>query len=202
MTEQTTPPASLDRYVRQVRYRPLGEAGQRRLGDSRVMVCGCGALGSILANILVRAGVGSVRIVDRDVVETVNLQRQTLFSEEDAARASPKAVAAAERLRTFNSHVEIEPIVANVDRTNVEEFCEGVDAVVDGTDNFETRFLINDAAVKLGLPWVYGGCLGAEGQTMTILPRQTACLRCLIGDCPPPGSMPTCEMVGILGSVG
>ena len=201
MANKTPPPTNLDRYIRQIRYRPLGEAGQRRLGASRALVCGCGALGNILANTLVRAGVGSVRIVDRDFVETNNLQRQMLFTEQDVAAGLPKAIAAARELRKFNSQVEIEPIVADVDHTNVEELCDGVDVIVDGTDNFETRFLVNDAAVKHGLPWVYGGCLGAEGQTMTILPGETACLRCLMQECPAPGTTPTCDTAGILAPI-
>jgi len=189
----------VDRYVRQMRFPPLAEEGQRRLGQSSALLCGCGALGSAIANCLVRAGVGSLRIVDRDFVELSNLQRQTLFDEADAEAGLPKAVAAAEKLRRINSTVAVEPIVADIDAANIERFCEGVDVVLDGTDNFETRFLINDAAVKLGLPWVYGGCVGAEGQTMTILPGETACLRCLMPDCPAPGSTPTCESAGILG---
>jgi molybdopterin-synthase adenylyltransferase len=193
--------ANLDRYVRQMRYRPLGEAGQRKLAASRALVCGCGALGSVLANTLVRAGVGAVRIIDRDFLELNNLPRQMLFDEADVAAGLPKAVAAAEKLRQINSHVEIEPIVADLDHTNIEQFCDGVDVIVDGTDNFETRFLINDVAVKRGLPWVYGGCLGAEGQTMTIVPGVTPCLRCLIQECPPPGSTPTCDTAGILGPI-
>jgi adenylyltransferase/sulfurtransferase len=142
-----------------------------------------------------------VRIVDRDFVETSNLQRQTLFDEADVAQQLPKAVAAADKLRRINSEVDVEPIVADVDPANIESFCQGMDVAVDGTDNFETRFLLNDAAVKLGMPWVYGGCLGAEGQTMTILPGDSACLRCLMVQCPPPGSMPTCDTAGILGPV-
>ena len=196
-----TNPTNLDRYIRQMRYPPLGEQGQRRLAESRVLVCGCGALGSVLANTLVRAGVGSVRIVDRDFVETSNLQRQVLFDEHDVAAGLPNAAAAAEKLRRINSEVEIEPIVADVDYTNVEGLCQRVDAIVDGTDNFQTRFLLNDVAVKHGLPWVYGGCIGAEGQTMTILPGDTPCLRCLMQECPPPGSTPTCDTAGILGPV-
>lgn len=192
-------PRDLSRYVRQIRYAPLGEVGQRRLTASRVLVCGCGALGSVLAGTLVRAGVGKVRIVDRDFLELNNLQRQILFDEDDVARQLPKAVAAAEKLRRINSQVEIEPVVADVGPDNIESLADGVDAIVDGTDNFETRFLVNDAAVKLGIPWVYGGCLGAEGQTMTILPGETPCLRCLIQECPPPGSTPTCDTAGILG---
>ena len=193
------PSTDLDRYIRQVRFAPLGEAGQRRLMQSRALVCGCGALGSVLANTLVRAGVGAVRIVDRDFVELSNLPRQVLFDEEDAAAGLPKAIAAAQKLARINSAVAIEPVVADLDHANIERLCEGVDAIVDGTDNFETRFLINDAAVKLGIPWVYGGCLGADGQTMTILPGVTPCLRCLLQECPPPGSTPTCDVAGVLG---
>jgi adenylyltransferase/sulfurtransferase len=194
-------PRSLDRYVRQVRYAPLGEEGQRRLSESQALVCGCGALGNMLASLLVRAGVGRVRIVDRDFVETNNLQRQLLFDETDVAAQLPKVIAAAEKLRKANSQVAIEPIVADINHTNIEQFCDGVDVIVDGTDNFETRFLINDAAVMRRIPWVYGGCLGAEGQAMTILPGETACLRCLMQDCPAPGSMPTCDTAGILGPI-
>ena len=181
-------PADLARYARQVRFPPLGEEGQRRLSQGRALLCGCGALGSTIANLLVRAGVGTLRIVDRDFVELSNLQRQSLFDEANARAGLPKAIAAAEKLRTINSSVAVEPIVADVEPANVEQFCEGIDLILDGTDNFETRFLLNDAAVKLGLPWVYGGCVGAEGQTMTILPGETACLRCLMPECPAPGS--------------
>ena len=193
--------SDLARYARQVRFFPVGEDGQRRLAQSRALLCGCGALGSAIADMLVRAGVGMVRIVDRDFVELSNLQRQTLFDEADAEACLPKAVAAAEKLRRINSGVAVEPIVADVDATNIERFCGGMDLILDGTDNFETRFLINDAAVKLGLPWVYGGCVGAEGQTMTILPGETACLRCLMPECPAPGSTPTCDTAGILGPI-
>jgi len=193
--------SGLDRYVRQMRYPPFGEEGQRRLGESRALVVGCGALGTVLANTLVRSGVGAVRIVDRDFVEISNLQRQVLFNEDDVAAQLPKAVAAAEKLRRINSEVEIEPVVADVDHTNIEQFCDGVDAIVDGTDNFEIRFLINDLSVKRKVPWVYGGCLGAEGQTMTILPGEGPCLRCLMQECPPPGTTPTCDTAGILAPI-
>ena len=162
------------------------------------MVCGCGALGCIVADTLVRAGVGHVRIVDPDIVEAHNLQRQMLFDEEDAAERRYKVDAAAARLRRANSTVEIEPLVARVDESNIEELCRDVDVIVDAVDNFQTRYVINDFAVARGLPWVYGGCVGAEGQTMTIIPGKTACLRCLMPECPPPGSTPTCETNGIL----
>jgi adenylyltransferase/sulfurtransferase len=192
---------SLERYARQIRYAHWGEEGQRALAASAALVCGCGALGSMAANTLVRAGVGRVRIVDRDFVETSNLQRQVLFDEDDVARQLPKAVAAAEKLRRINSQVHVEAVVADVDHGNLEDLCRDVQAIVDGTDNFEIRFLINDVAVKQGIPWIYGGCLGAEGQTMTILPGETACLRCLMADCPPPGTLPTCDTAGILGPI-
>jgi molybdopterin-synthase adenylyltransferase len=184
-----------------MRYAPLGEAGQKKLAASRVLLCGCGALGSVIANTLVRSGVGHLRIVDRDFLELNNLQRQVLYDEEDVRAELPKAIAAAEKLRRINSEVEIEPIVADVDATNIEKLSDGVDMLLDGTDNFETRFLVNDLAVKRGLPWVYGGVIGSEGQTMTILPGETACLRCLLGEPPPAGSMPTCDSAGILAPI-
>ncbi|MGE0755418.1 MAG: ThiF family adenylyltransferase [Pirellulaceae bacterium] len=197
----TEPQMSLDRYARQMRFAPIGEAGQRRLLASRALVCGCGALGSVLANLLVRAGVGHVRIVDRDFVELTNLQRQVLYDEDDVAAELPKAVAAEQRLRRINSGIEIEGIVADVDSRNIAALLDGVDVIVDGTDNFETRFLLNDASLRFGVPWVYGGCIGAEGQSMTILPGETPCLRCLMAEVPPPGSTPTCDTAGILGPI-
>lgn len=184
-----------------MRYAPFGEIGQRKLCESRMLICGCGALGSVLANTLARAGVGHLRIVDRDFLELNNLQRQVLFDEDDLAAALPKAIAATNKLRRINSEIEIEPVVADIDYTNIERLCEKVDVILDGTDNFETRFLINDASQKLEIPWVYGGCLGAEGQTMAIIPGETGCLRCLIRDAPPPGTTPTCDTAGILSSI-
>jgi adenylyltransferase/sulfurtransferase len=189
------------RYAPQIRFTPLGEEGQRRLMEGRALLCGCGALGSAIADTLVRAGLGMLRIVDRDFVELTNLQRQSLFDEADARAGVPKAIAAAEKLRRINSTVTVEPVVADIEPANIERFCQGIDVILDGTDNFETRFLINDAAVKLGRPWVYGGCVGAEGQTMTILPGETPCLRCLMPECPAPGSTPTCDVAGILGPI-
>src|SRR5262245_9457702 len=189
------------RYARQMRFAPLGVEGQRKLLASTALVVGCGALGSVIANTLARAGVGKLRIVDRDFLELNNLQRQVLYDEDDVAAGLPKAIAAKNRLAKINSEIEIEAFVADVDHTNIERLLTGVDCLLDGTDNFETRFLLNDAAVKLGIPWVYGGCLGAEGQTLTILPGQTPCLRCLMPDPPPPGTTPTCDSAGILGTV-
>jgi adenylyltransferase/sulfurtransferase len=189
------------RYARQMRFAPLGVEGQRRILASRALVVGCGALGAVIANTLARAGVGKLRIVDRDFLELNNLQRQVLYDEDDVAAGLPKAIAAKNRLSRINSQIEIEAVVADVDHTNIERLLAGVDCLVDGTDNFETRFLLNDAAVKLGIPWVYGGCLGAEGQSLTILPGQTPCLRCLMPDPPPPGSTPTCDSAGILATI-
>jgi adenylyltransferase/sulfurtransferase len=189
----------LSRYARQIRIPDLGEAGQRRLLDSRVFICGCGALGTVLADTLVRAGVGFVRLVDRDFVEATNLQRQVLFDEQDIADELPKAIAAARKLSRINSDVTIEPIVADVEHTNVLEFARGTDLILDGTDNFETRFLLNDASLELGIPWIYAGCIATHGQTMTILPAESACLRCLIDTAPQPGTTETCDTAGILG---
>ena len=189
----------LDRYSRQVRFPGMGEEAQRKLLASRVTICGCGALGTVLANHLVRAGVGHVRIVDRDFIETHNLQRQILFDEADVASNLPKAEAAARKLRAINSTVEVEAVVTDIDHTNILDLVADADLILDGTDNFETRYLINDAAVKLNKPWVFGGVIGSEGQSMTIRPGITPCLRCLIEDNPPPGMTPTCETAGVLG---
>jgi molybdopterin-synthase adenylyltransferase len=196
MTAETT-----NRYDRQIRFAPLGEEGQRKLAAGRALVCGCGALGSVIASMLVRAGVGSVRIVDRDFVELNNLQRQFLYDEQDIAAALPKAIAAANKLRLVNSAVTVEPIVADVTHTNIATLAADVDVIVDGTDNFATRFLVNDFAVKHRKPWIYGGSIGAEGQSMTIIPGETACLACLLPEAPPPGTTPTCDTAGILGPI-
>lgn len=190
---------ALERYSRQMRFPPLGEAGQRKLARSTVALCGCGALGTVLANHLARAGVGRLRIIDRDFIETHNLQRQILFDEDDVAQNLPKAEAAARKLRAINSSIVIEPVVTDIDHTNILDLVGDADLILDGTDNFETRYLINDAAVKLGKPWIYGGVIGSEGQTMTIIPGKTPCLRCLIETAPPPGMTPTCETAGVLG---
>lgn len=192
-------PKELERYARQIRYAPLGREGQERLLAASALVCGCGALGSVIASTLVRAGVGRVRIVDRDFLELNNLQRQVLFDEEDVTSGLPKAIAAARKLERINSAITIEPIVADVEPANAEQLAAGMDIIVDGTDNFETRFLLNDVALKHNIPWVYGGCLGAEGQSMTIVPGETACLRCLMPEPPPSGATPTCDTAGIVG---
>jgi adenylyltransferase/sulfurtransferase len=193
--------ASLERYSRQMRFHGMGEEGQRRLLHARVTLCGCGALGTVLANALVRAGVGHLRLIDRDFIETSNLQRQVLFDEHDVAENLPKAEAAARKLAAINSSVHVEPVVTDVDRTNILELVADADLILDGTDNFEIRYLINDAAVKLNKPWVYGGCIGSHGQTMTILPGQTPCLRCVFEAAPAPGEAGTCETAGVLGPI-
>src|SRR3954454_3950731 len=192
---------SLDRYSRQMRFYGMGEAGQRKLLDSHVTLCGCGALGTVLANALVRAGVGHLRLVDRDFIETSNLQRQVLFDEHDVSENLPKAEAAARKLGAINSSVHVDPVVVDIDRTNILELVQDADLILDGSDNFEVRYLINDAAVKLNKPWVYGGCIGGHGQTMTILPGETPCLRCVFEAAPSPGEAGTCETAGVLGPI-
>lgn len=192
-------PDPLERYSRQTRYPGLGVEGQRKLMASRVTICGCGALGTVLANHLARAGVGHLRIVDRDFIETHNLQRQILFDEDDVASNLPKAEAAARKVARINSSIRVEAVVTDIDHTNILDLVADADLILDGTDNFETRYLINDAAVKLDKPWIYGGVIGGEGQTMTIRPGVTPCLRCVVETSPPPGMTPTCETAGVLG---
>jgi adenylyltransferase/sulfurtransferase len=184
-----------------MRFPGVGKEGQRRLADSRVTLCGCGALGTVLANVLVRAGVGRLRLIDRDFIETSNLQRQVLFDESDVTANLPKAEAAARKLRLINSEVVVEPVVTDIDRTNIVGLAEDAHLILDGTDNFEIRYLINDVAIKLGKPWVFGGCIGAHGQTMTIIPGETPCLRCVIEAAPAPGEAQTCETAGVLGPI-
>jgi len=188
-----------DRYRKQILFDPIGETGQQKLAESRVLVVGCGALGSVLAETIVRAGIGFVRIVDRDFVELSNLQRQVLFDENDLENQLPKAIAATRKLERINSSVTIEPHVADVSHRNIREMAEGVDLILDGTDNFEVRFLINDCALELGIPWVNGGVVGSHGQVMAIVPGQTPCLRCLVTDVPEPGATETCDTAGVIG---
>ncbi len=164
---------SLDRYSRQMRFYGVGEQGQQRLLDAHVTLCGCGALGTVLANALVRAGVGHLRIIDRDFIETSNLQRQVLFDERDVAENLPKAEAAARKLRRINSAIAIEPVVTDIDHTNILDLVADADLILDGTDNFETRYLINDYAVQQSKPWIYAAAISAYAATMTILPRNS-----------------------------
>ena len=195
-----------EKYSRQILFAGIGEAGQERLLQASAVLVGCGALGTVVANLLVRAGVGRLRIIDRDFVEPSNLQRQTLFDEADARDALPKAIAAERRLRAINSGVEIEGIVADVTPKNAAELLSGCALILDGTDNFETRLLVNDAAISLGMPWIYAAAVGSYGVTMTIRPGQTACLACLVeggNDSAALGSAygieATCDTVGVLG---
>jgi molybdopterin/thiamine biosynthesis adenylyltransferase len=190
----------LDRYSRQILLPEIGREGQGKLLSSTVALVGCGALGTAIASGLARAGVGHIKIVDRDYIELSNLQRQTLFDEEDIARGLPKAIAAVEKLRKINSEIYLEPLVTDLNPFNVERILSDVDLVVDGTDNFEARFLINDACLKGGRPWVYGAVIATYGVTMSIAPHRTACLRCLLRDQPPPGTVPTCDTAGVLGA--
>ncbi len=176
----------------------LGEAAQKRLAASRVLIVGCGAIGSASAEQLARAGFGFIRIADRDIVEFTNLQRQVLFDESDALESAPKAVAAARRLARVNSSIRIDPHVVDVDADNVERFAD-VDLIIDGTDNVETRYLLNDVSVKRGTPWIYGACVGTEGRIMAIQPPATACLRCVFPQPPDPTALPTCDTAGVLG---
>ncbi len=191
-------PPELRRYARQMIHPQIGETGQRALGAARVLIVGCGALGTHIADTLARAGVGFLRIVDRDFVELHNLQRQVLFDEDDLQTGAPKALAATAKLRRINSSITIEPIVDDANAANIAALIAGIDLIVDGTDNFETRYLLNDAAARAGLPWIYGGVLASYGMTLTILPGETACLRCLFPEPPPPGAAPTCDTAGVL----
>ncbi|MFN2597977.1 MAG: ThiF family adenylyltransferase [Pyrinomonadaceae bacterium] len=199
---EASPPTTIldnvERYSRQILFAGIGEAGQRRLRQSRALVVGCGALGSAQVESLARAGVGFLRVADRDFVEESNLQRQTMFTEADARARLPKADAAARRVREINSEVEIEPVVADVRNDNVERLAEGCDVVLDGTDNFATRYLINDACVKHNVAWIYGAAVGSYGVTMTIRPHVSPCLRCVFEETPPAASAPTCDTAGVL----
>src|SRR2546428_8912036 len=193
---------SLERYSRQMRFPCIGEDGQRRLLESHVTLCGCGALGTVLANALVRAGVGHLRLVDRAFIETNNLQRQVLFDEHDVAENLPKVEAAARKLSAINSSVHVEPVVTDIDHTNILDLVNDADLILDGTDNFEIRYLINDVAVKLGKPWIYGGCIGSHGQTMTIVPGETPCPRCVFEAAPAPGEAGTCVTARVPAPIG
>ncbi len=190
-----------DRYSRQILFSGIGQEGQDKIRNARVVLVGCGALGTVSAELLVRAGVGRLRLIDRDFVEESNLQRQSLFTEADARAATPKAVAAEKALRSINSQVAIEGIVQDLTVENIEDLCRESDIIVDGTDNFETRYLINDFSVKRGIPWVYGACVGSYGTAFLVRPGATCCLQCLFPEPPPLGSVETCDTAGVLGSV-
>lgn len=187
-----------ERYSRQILFEGIGAQGQERLGASRALIVGCGALGSAQAEALARAGVGRLRIVDRDFVEASNLQRQTMFTEREARERLPKAVAASRRIAEINSGIETEAEVADVTNANVERLIDGCDVVLDGTDNFSTRYLINDACVKHDTSWIYGAAVGSYGVTMTVRPHLSPCLRCIFPATPAAASAPTCETAGVI----
>jgi len=188
-----------ERYSRQVLFKEIGADGQKKLAEARVVIVGCGATGSAIASLLARSGVGMLRIIDRDYVEPSNLQRQTLFDESDARESLPKAIAAARQIARFNSQIVVEPPVADLIPSNVDSLLGGVDLILDGTDNFETRYLINDYAVKNLVPWIYAAAVGSYCVAMNIVPGQTACLACIF-PASPLGALETCETAGILNS--
>lgn len=194
-------PGSDDRYSRQTRFAAIGNEGQARIGASRVALIGAGALGSVAAELLVRAGAGFVRIIDRDFVELSNLQRQSLYDEDDIRRNLPKAVAAEAKLQRINSTVQVEAVVDDVNPSTVEDYIQDVDLVLDALDNFETRFVINDACAKHSKPWIYSAAVGSYGLVMPIMPGKSPCLRCMLGSLPPPGTSPTCDTAGVIGPI-
>jgi len=198
MTAKIEVPA---RYSRQVLFEEIGAEGQSRLMASKAVLVGCGALGTVQASLLVRAGVGTLRIIDRDFVEESNLQRQILFDEEDVRALLPKAAAAEKKLRATNSLVRVEGVVEDLNASTIGRLLDGFDLILDATDNFDARFLLNDYAVKTGTPWIYGACVGSYGLTFPILPGETACLRCVFESAPPPGLSPTCDTAGVLGPI-
>jgi molybdopterin/thiamine biosynthesis adenylyltransferase len=191
---------NLERYSRQMLFSGIGEKGQQLIGQATLLIVGCGALGTVAADHLARAGVGKLIIADRDFVELSNLQRQVLFDEKDAAERLPKAVAAREKLSKINSGIEVEACIMDVNASNIESLVIRADLVLDATDNMEARYLINDACVKNRVPWVYGGAVGSSGMTMTIIPGKTTCLRCLMRTPPAPGTLQTCDVSGVLNS--
>lgn len=187
-----------ERYSRQILFKEIGRDGQERLANARVLLVGCGALGAAHAEMLSRAGIGQLRIVDRDFVEFTNLQRQSLFSESDAENRLPKAIAARARIAEINSETQVEAIVADVNHSNVEALIDGCDLVLDGTDNFQVRYLLNDACVKHLKTWIYGAAVSCYGTTMTIIPGKAPCLRCVFDEMPDAGSAPTCDTAGVI----
>jgi molybdopterin/thiamine biosynthesis adenylyltransferase len=191
----------LNRYARQMLFYGIGNQGQKMLMDKSVVLVGCGALGCISANLLVRSGIKHLHIIDRDFIEENNLQRQTLFDEEDIKKNLPKAIAAQKKLQKVNSHTQIGSTVTDLNPFNIETLIGNADIVIDGTDNFETRFLINDYCVKKGLPWIYGACIGSAGLTMDIIPTKTPCLRCILENIPPFGTTETCDTAGIIAPI-
>ena len=192
---------SLERYSRQILFRQIGEDRQKLLMNSTAVLIGCGALGTISSSYLVRAGVGQLRIIDRDYIEESNLQRQILFDENDISENLPKAIAAQTKLQKINNKVKTEGIVTDANYSNIDELTKDADIIIDGTDNFETRFLINDFCVKNSVPWIYGACIGSRGVVMNIIPPTTPCLRCVFETIPQIGSFPTCDTAGVIGPI-
>lgn len=186
-----------DRYSRQIRFEPIGDRGQQAIREAAICVIGCGALGSFQAESLARAGVGSLGLIDRDYVDFSNLQRQWLYDERDACDETPKAVAAARRIAALNRDVQVTPVVSDVTPSNVEELTADFDLLLDGTDNFETRYLLNDLSVKRGVPWIYGAAIGAYGVVMPVVPGRSPCFRCIYPEAPT-GALPTCDVNGII----
>jgi molybdopterin/thiamine biosynthesis adenylyltransferase len=193
--------ATHPRYSRQILFSGIGKEGQAQLIASKVALVGCGALGAVQASLLVRAGIGALRIIDRDFVEESNLQRQILFDEEDVKSMLPKAVAAEKKLRSVNSLVQVEGLVEDVNSSSIDRLLGGFDLILDATDNFDARFLLNDYAVKNGIPWIYGACVGSYGLTFPIIPSDTACLRCIFESAPPAGVSPSCDTAGVIGPI-
>jgi len=192
---------SHERYSRQILFQQIGEERQKLLMSSAVIVIGCGALGTISSSYLVRAGIGHIKIIDRDFIEENNLQRQILFDENDILENLPKAIAAQRKLQKINYKVKIEGIVTDANFSNIDELTKDADIIIDGTDNFETRFLINDYCVKNSVPWIYGACIGSRGVVMNIIPYITPCLRCVFETMPQIGSFPTCDTAGVIGPI-
>ncbi|MGR3178244.1 MAG: ThiF family adenylyltransferase, partial [Candidatus Anammoxibacter sp.] len=191
----------MERYSRQILFENIGIEGQKKLRDKYAVIAGCGALGSVIASSLVRGGIGRLKIIDRDFVDESNLQRQMLFDEDDVSNDLPKAIAAKNKLQKINSSIVIEAVVSDINYSNVEELTKGADIVLDGLDNFETRFLLNDCCVKHKIPWIYGACVGSSGLTMNVIPDITPCLRCIFETLPPSGTSPTCDTDGIIAPI-
>ncbi len=192
---------SLERYSRQILFPCIGEERQRVLMNSSIVVVGCGALGTVSSSYLARVGIGNIIIIDRDYIEESNLQRQILFDEDDIVGNLPKAIAAQKKLEKINSNINISGIVTDINYSNIEKLTKGADVIIDGTDNFETRFLINDYCVKNNIPWIYGACIGSRGLMMNIIPSKTPCLRCVFETKPQMGSFSTCDTAGVIGPI-
>lgn len=190
-----------ERYAKQIKVSYIGEEGQEKLAQGRVAIIGVGALGSVVAEQLVRAGVGYVRIIDRDFVEVSNLHRQVLYTEQDAEKLLPKVTAAANYLQMINSSITIEPIIADINNTNIEQLLHNIDVIVDGTDNVSTRYLLNEYSIKSGVPWIYGAVVGTIGRTAAFIPSITPCYHCLFPTAPTIGTMDTCDTVGVLAPI-